>query len=126
MMFHFSFGGPPANGFFEQMAVQASTLKHPRSRMRQGQAEETKRLQREMDMNTNAEDFFFFFVSTRHVICMQQRGSMDSAVCTDTQCCGVVLFRVNMFQTILIVLQNLWSTLGLPPPPHPPTHSPAT
>lgn len=62
MMFHFSFGGPPANGFFEQMAVQASTLKHPRSRMRQGQAEETKRLQREMDMNTNAEDFFFLFV----------------------------------------------------------------
>lgn len=25
-MFHFSFDGPPANGFFEQMAVQASTL----------------------------------------------------------------------------------------------------
>lgn len=124
-MFHFSFGGPPANGFFEQMAVQASTLKHPRSRMRQGQAEETKRLQREMDMNTNAEDFFFFFclfpLDTSFAC-----NSMDSAVCTDTQCCGVVLFRVNMFQTILIVLQNLWSTLGLPPPPHPPTHSPAT
>lgn len=61
MMFHFSFDEPPANGFFEQMAVQASTLKHPRSRMRQGQAEETKCLQREMDMKTNAEDFSFFF-----------------------------------------------------------------
>lgn len=54
-----------------------------------------------MNMNTNAEDFFF---STRHVICMQQRGSMDLAVCTDTRRCGVVLFHVNMFQTILIVL----------------------
>lgn len=41
MMLHFSFDGPPANGFFEQMAVQASTLEHPRSRMQQGQAEET-------------------------------------------------------------------------------------
>lgn len=48
--------------------------------------------------------FFVFFVSTRHIICMQQRGSMDLAVCTDTRCCRVVLFRVNMFQTILIVL----------------------
>lgn len=64
---------------------------------------------------------FFFFLSTRHIICMQQRGSMDSAVCTDTRCCGVVLFRVNMFQTILIVLQNLWFTLGLPLSPRPST-----
>lgn len=40
-MFHGFFDGPPANSFFKQMAVQASTLKRPRSRMQQGQAEET-------------------------------------------------------------------------------------
>lgn len=58
MMFDFFFRGPPANGFFETNGSTGVRAVTSRIQNATGPGGRNQCLQHEMDMDTNAEDFF--------------------------------------------------------------------